>query len=190
MKLTRLWWWWSRSCWSHLIFMTENYPLRWDPVPAGCHGDITRASVNAGAATRNHPDPEFPGKAVELLFIWGRLYISYKLPPGTFLLFVWILHPLLRLNGNVQCQDVYSLTPPRQVQLQIKVMKDTHSTSFTHSRHCRSDFWISAVFVKYCTHARQKIQPQVFPYEGFNPKSSAWLKFRKLIQFGYKFLHI
>lgn len=46
--------------------MTANYPLRWDPVPAGCHGDIARASVNAGAAARNHTDPELTGKSVGL----------------------------------------------------------------------------------------------------------------------------
>lgn len=44
--------------------MTANYPLRWDPVPASCHGDIARASVNAGAAAGNHPDPELTGKTV------------------------------------------------------------------------------------------------------------------------------
>lgn len=46
--------------------MTPNYPLRWDPVPAGCHGDIARASVNAGAAAGNHSDPELTGKRVRL----------------------------------------------------------------------------------------------------------------------------
>lgn len=52
---------------SHLVLMTANYPLRWDPVPAGCHGDIARPSVNAGAAARNHSDPELAGKTVRKL---------------------------------------------------------------------------------------------------------------------------
>lgn len=80
--------------------MTANYPLRWDPVPASCHGDIARASVNAGAAAGNHPDPELTGKTVRtthlrptphhktlnLLLLKGPLYISQTPPPapGTF----------------------------------------------------------------------------------------------------------
>lgn len=54
----------ASGCQSHLILMTANYPLRWDTVPAGYHGDITWPSVNAGAAARNHSDPELAGKTV------------------------------------------------------------------------------------------------------------------------------
>lgn len=57
--------------------MTANYPLRWDPVPAGCHGDIARASVNAGAAAGNHPDPELTGKTVQPVMLW----LTHSLPP-------------------------------------------------------------------------------------------------------------
>lgn len=60
----------ASSCRSHLILMTANYPLRWDPVPAGCHGDIARASVNAGAAAGNHPDPELTGKGFWPPMLW------------------------------------------------------------------------------------------------------------------------
>lgn len=50
--------------------MTANYPLRWDSVPASCHGDITGASVNTGAAAGNYPDPELTGKTVWLAMLW------------------------------------------------------------------------------------------------------------------------
>lgn len=95
--------------------MTANYPLRWDPVPAGCHGDIARASVNAGAATGNHPDPELTGKAAQLttfcltrrslpvpppptlnlLLLKGPPYISQKPPLGFFSLSMSEHSPLL-----------------------------------------------------------------------------------------------
>lgn len=79
--------------------MMANYPLRWDPVPASCHGDITRASVNAGAAAGNHPDPELTGKtetpSLNLLLLKRPLYISQKPPLGTLSLSLSEHSPLL-----------------------------------------------------------------------------------------------
>lgn len=93
-----------RSCWSHLILMTANYPLRWDPVPASCHGDITRASVNAGVAAGNHPDPKLTGKAVGL---WWRFGQHIWLPPFLLLL----LPPAL----TTHCLNLLSLNGPLYV---------------------------------------------------------------------------
>lgn len=48
-----------------MILTAANYPVRWDPVPVSCHGDITRASVNAGATDRNYPDSELTGNVMQ-----------------------------------------------------------------------------------------------------------------------------
>ena len=63
-------------CWGHLILMLANYPLRWDPVPASCHGDIARASVNTGTTARNHPDSELTGNATWTVMIWPAHMLS------------------------------------------------------------------------------------------------------------------
>lgn len=127
--------------------MTANYPLRWDPVPAGCHGDIARASANTGAAARSHPDPELTGKVCRGRRRFGRAplitpahpreFVINKTAsldhseaphphptPGTFLLFLSEHGPLVRDKMEiVESRDVYSLTCPCQDQLH---MKDTN----------------------------------------------------------------
>lgn len=59
--------------------MMANYPLRWGPVPASCHGDITRASLNTVSATGNHPDPELTGKAGQVGEALADTYLSGEL---------------------------------------------------------------------------------------------------------------
>lgn len=72
---------WLPMRWSHLILMTANYPLRWDPVPASCHGDIARASVDAGFAAGNHPDPELAGKLRQTSIAWYDTITPSVCPP-------------------------------------------------------------------------------------------------------------
>lgn len=110
----------ATGCRSHLILMMANYPFRWDPVPAGCHGDITRASFSAGAAAGNHPDPELTGKDIpqmmlrparvpslsptthrlNLFLLKGPLAISGKPPGHLFIVAVRTHTPAGRHNGS------------------------------------------------------------------------------------------
>ncbi len=132
----------ASSCWSHLILMTANYPLRWDPVPASCHGDITRASVNAGATARNHPDPELTGKTVQpcvgrhslslpvsstptlnLFSLKGPLYfLETHLGAFSLCLSEHLQPPADRQNGNCLFSQFSESSPAWscQVPLQIK----------------------------------------------------------------------
>lgn len=102
--------------------MTANYPLRWDPLPAGCHGDIARASVNAGAAAGNHPDPELTGKNVRPMMLW----LTHSLSLCTFttnVQFVIIKRASLHLTETPP--GVFSLSlsehsPPLTDKMEIK----------------------------------------------------------------------
>lgn len=140
----------ASSCWSHLILMAANYPLRWDPVPAGCHGDIARASVNAGAAAGNHPDPELTGKAVWPMMLWHICSLPVPSPPT--------LNLLLLLKGPLYISQkspwapfhrlCLNTAPPLTDKMEIVYSHDVYGTYMilsgltaneSHVRACAQD---------------------------------------------------